>query len=395
MSKQKKRVVVALSGGVDSSVAAYVLVKKGFDVIGVFMKNWHDESVTISKECPWLEDSYDAMLVCEKLKIPFQTVDLSKEYKERIVDYMFNEYKNGKTPNPDILCNREIKFDVFLKIAIGLDADYIATGHYARIKCKVENNKKVYSLHQGHDNEKDQSYFLCQLSQFQLSRSLFPLGELSKKQVREIANKEKLITAQKKDSQGLCFIGKVKLPDFLQQQLKPKKGRIIKISSSNKLFQQKKISSDELHDNSKPFDYNIKDGQEIGFHNGAHFYTIGQRKGLAVGGTKDPLYVLKTDITQNIIYVGEGKNHPGLKRNVLFIKDENIHLTKGGKIFRTTKFQNLKARIRYRQPLQDVKLIYKDKGVYLLFEDKQSAIAQGQFAVWYEKDELIGSGVIS
>ena len=395
MSKQKKRVVVALSGGVDSSVAAYVLVKKGFDVIGVFMKNWHDESVTISKECPWLEDSYDAMLVCEKLKIPFQTVDLSKEYKERIVDYMFNEYKNGKTPNPDILCNREIKFDVFLKIAIGLDADYIATGHYARIKCKVENNKKVYSLHQGHDNEKDQSYFLCQLSQFQLSRSLFPLGELSKKQVREIANKEKLITAQKKDSQGLCFIGKVKLPDFLQQQLKPKKGRIIKISSSNKLFQQKKISSDELHDNSKPFDYNIEDGQEIGFHNGAHFYTIGQRKGLAVGGTKDPLYVLKTDITQNIIYVGEGKNHPGLKRNVLFIKDENIHLTKGGKIFRTTKFQNLKARIRYRQPLQDVKLIYKDKGVYLLFEDKQSAIAQGQFAVWYEKDELIGSGVIS
>ena len=395
MSKQKKRVVVALSGGVDSSVAAYILLKKGYDVIGVFMKNWHDESVTISKECPWLEDSYDAMLVCEKLKIPFHTVDLSKDYKERIVDYMFNEYKDGKTPNPDILCNREIKFDVFLKIAIGLDADYIATGHYARIKCKVENNKKVYSLHQGHDNEKDQSYFLCQLSQYQLSKSLFPIGELSKKQVREIANKEKLITAQKKDSQGLCFIGKVKLPDFLQQKLKPKKGRIIKISSSNKLFQQKKISSNELHDNSKPFDFNIRDGQEIGFHNGAHFYTIGQRKGLAVGGTKDPLYVIKTDITQNIIYVGEGKNHPGLKRNVLFIKDENIHLTRGGNFFRTIKFQNLKARIRYRQPLQNVKIIYKDKGVYLLFKDKQSAIAQGQFAAWYHDDELIGSGVIS
>lgn len=395
MSKQKKRVVVALSGGVDSSVAASILLKKGYDVIGVFMKNWHDESVTISKECPWLEDSYDAMLVCEKLKIPFQTVDLSKEYKERIVDYMFNEYKDGKTPNPDILCNREIKFDVFLKIAIGLDADYIATGHYARIKCKVENNKKVYSLHQGHDNEKDQSYFLCQLSQYQLSKSLFPIGELSKKQVREIANKEKLITAQKKDSQGLCFIGKVKLPDFLQQKLKPKKGRIIKISSSSKLFQQQKSSYDELHYSSKPFHYNTKDGQEIGFHNGAHFYTIGQRKGLAVGGTKDPLYVIKTDITQNIIYVGEGKNHPGLKRNVLFIKDENIHLTRGGNFSRTIKFQNLKARIRYRQPLQNVKIIYKDKGVYLLFEDKQSAIAQGQFAAWYHDDELIGSGVIS
>ena len=395
MLNQKKRVVVALSGGVDSSVAAHILVKKGYDVIGVFMKNWHDESVTISKECPWLEDSYDAMLVCEKLKIPFQTVDLSKEYKERIVDYMFNEYKNGKTPNPDILCNREIKFDVFLKIAIGLDADYIATGHYARIKCKVENNKKVYSLHQGHDNEKDQSYFLCQLSQFQLSRSLFPLGELSKKQVREIANKEKLITAQKKDSQGLCFIGKVKLPDFLQHKLKPKEGKIIKISRTNKLFMKKNFSLDDLHDNSKPLNYNIEDGQEIGFHNGAHFYTIGQRKGLAVGGTKNPLYVLKTDVKQNIIYVGEGKDHPGLMKDVLFIQDKNIHLLADDKFFRTTKVQKVKARIRYRQPLQNAKLIYKDKGLYLLFDNKQSAITKGQFAVWYQKDELIGSGVIS
>ncbi|MBT6170914.1 MAG: tRNA 2-thiouridine(34) synthase MnmA, partial [Flavobacteriaceae bacterium] len=295
MSNKKIRVVIALSGGVDSSVAAHLLVEQGYDVIGIFMKNWHDQSVTISKECPWLEDSYDAMLVSEKLSIPFQTVDLSIEYQKRIVDYMFDEYEKGNTPNPDILCNREIKFDIFLKIALKLGADFIATGHY----CRVKKNNNIYSLLMGLDKNKDQSYFLCQLSQNQLSKTLFPIGNLTKKEVRIIAKKQKLVTAEKKDSQGLCFIGKVKLPDFLQQKLKPKKGKIIKISLDNNKHLKHDIndlSYENLYKISRPFDYEYEDGEYIGDHNGAHFFTIGQRKGLAVGGTKNPLFVLKTDV---------------------------------------------------------------------------------------------------
>jgi len=394
MSEKKKCVVVALSGGVDSSVSAHLLVEQGYHVIGIFMKNWHDESVTISKECPWLEDSYDAMMVSEKLSIPFQTVDLSLEYKRRIVDYMFDEYEKGNTPNPDILCNREIKFDIFLKIALKLGADFIATGHY----CRVKKNKDNYSLLMGLDKDKDQSYFLCQLSQNQLSKTLFPIGNLTKKEVRAIAKKQKLVTAEKKDSQGLCFIGKVKLPDFLQQKLKPKKGKIIKISinsDKHSLHNTKNLIHENLYEISKPFDYKSEDGECIGVHNGAHFFTVGQRKGLSIGGTKDPLFVLKTDVFNNIVYVGEGKNHPGLYRNVLFVKNQDLHLLRKDKFIDRNKNFNVKARIRYRQPLQNALLIFVNEGAYLVFKTKQSSITKGQFAVWYNNKELLGSGVIS
>tara|TARA_B110000914_G_scaffold35008_1_gene27930 strand:- start:1322 stop:2521 length:1200 start_codon:yes stop_codon:yes gene_type:complete len=398
MSNIKKRVVVALSGGVDSSVAAHLLVEKGYEVIGIFMKNWHDESVTISNECPWLEDSYDAMIVSEKLSIPFQTIDLSKDYQKKIVDYMFNEYKNGNTPNPDVLCNREIKFDVFLKIAINLGADYIATGHYCRVKEINKNKNTVYQLLAGKDQNKDQSYFLCQLSQEQLSKTMFPIGELKKSEVRSIAKKEGLITAEKKDSQGLCFIGKVKLPDFLQQKLKKKKGKIIQISSDSSIYKNIDDFSNHSLENllkmSNSLEYVVGDGEFVGEHNGAHFFTNGQRKGLSIGGNKDPLYVIKTDVINNIIYVGEGKNHPGLFRKVLFIERDEIHLVRSDLSFENDVIMKFQARIRYRQQLQDVELCFKSKGVFLLFKNEQSAITKGQFAVWYKGDELIGSGVI-
>ena len=398
MSINKTRVVIALSGGVDSSVAAYLLKKKGYDVIGIFMKNWHDESVTVSKECPWLEDSYDAMIVSEKLAIPFQTIDLSDEYQTRIVEYMFDEYEKGNTPNPDVLCNREIKFDVFLKVALDLGADFIATGHYCRVEKIKDNDKNIFRLLEGLDQNKDQSYFLCQLSQNQLSKTLFPVGELTKKEVRLIAKEQGLITAEKKDSQGLCFIGKVKLPDFLQQKLKQKNGKIVKVSSKNKMYvnvDTTNHSIDNLLSISSSYNYNLNDGEYIGNHAGAHFFTVGQRKGLAVGGTKEPLFVLKTDIVKNIIYVGEGKNHPGLFRKVLFIKSEDLHLLRKDKFLNKENIFKLKARIRYRQPLQDASLLIIGDGAFLIFDKKQSAITKGQFAVWYKNQELLGSGVIN
>lgn len=310
---KKGRIIIGLSGGVDSSVAAYLLKEQGYEVIGLFMKNWHDESVTLSNECPWLEDSNDAMLVAEKIGIPFQTVDLSREYKERIVDYMFDEYSKGRTPNPDVLCNREIKFDVFLKIAISFGADYVATGHYCQKKSfKNQSGTKIYQLIAGKDNKKDQSYFLCQLSQKQLSNVLFPIGHLNKDQVRKIALKQNLITAEKKDSQGLCFIGKVKLPDFLQQQLKPKMGKIIEIPTNFSNYSKSKNSDNDILKRSIKPRYKPTDGIEVGKHNGAHFYTIGQRKGLGLGGNVEPLFIIDTDMDNNIIYVGQGKVHTGL-----------------------------------------------------------------------------------
>ena len=396
MSNKNKRVVVALSGGVDSSVAAYLLVKEGYDVIGVFMKNWHDDSVTISNECPWVEDSYDAMIVAEKLSIPFQSVDLSKEYQARIIDYMFEEYKNGNTPNPDILCNREIKFDVFLKVAESLGADYLATGHYCRVNSETKNKKTIYKLISGKDSNKDQSYFLCQLSQKQLSKVMFPIGDLEKKEVRKIAKQQDLITAEKKDSQGLCFVGKVKLPDFLQQKLKVKKGKIVKISSENKMYNDinfKDLSPQNLKFVSDPFKYVFDDGDVVGEHNGAHFFTVGQRKGLAVGGTKDPLFVIGTDVKNNIVYVGEGKSHPGLCRNVLFVSNDNLHFVRNDIDYNDSELFD--SRIRYRQPLEKSKLIFTENGLYFIFENSQSAIAKGQFVAWYKNDELLGSGVIS
>ena len=394
-----KRVIVGLSGGVDSSVAAYLLKEQGYEVIGLFMKNWHDDSVTISEECPWLEDSNDAMLVAEKLGIPFQTVDLSVQYKDRIVDYMFSEYEKGRTPNPDVLCNREIKFDVFMDIALELGADYVATGHYCRKGSIEKNGETIYQLLSGVDGNKDQSYFLCQLSQVQLAKALFPIGELTKPEVREIAKAQDLITAEKKDSQGLCFIGKVRLPEFLQQQLKPKEGVIVEVNESLSTY-TKDIPKFENKENelayfsTKP-SYSLDDGKVVGKHQGAHYFTKGQRKGLAVGGTKEPLFVIETDVDENVIYTGQGKSHPGLLRNVLFVTNDELHWIREDLALKDGETMNVKARIRYRQPLEEATLHKVQSGLYVEFKNKQSAITEGQFVAWYIGDELVGSGVIS
>jgi len=394
-----KRVVVGLSGGVDSSVAAYLLKEQGYDVIGLFMKNWHDDTVTISDECPWLEDSNDAMMVASTLGIPFQTVDLSEQYKEKIVDYMFREYEMGRTPNPDVLCNREIKFDVFLKIALELGADYVATGHYCRKGVINEGGKKTYQLLAGKDPNKDQSYFLCQLSQEQLSKTLFPIGELLKPEVREIAKEQGLVTAEKRDSQGLCFIGKVRLPDFLQQKLKPKEGEIIEIPSNFSAYSK---SIPEFSSEQEKFEflsakkiYSKTDGKVMGTHQGAHFFTKGQRKGLAVGGTKEPLFIIDTDVTENVIYVGQGKEHPGLYRSGLLVKPDDIHWIREDKKLELGESMKVKARIRYRQPLEKAILNLTNSGLYIIFAKPQSAISEGQFVAWYQAEELLGSGVIS
>ena len=394
-----KRVVVGLSGGVDSSVAAYLLKQQGYEVIGLFMKNWHDDSVTISEECPWLEDSNDAMLVAQKLNIPFQTVDLSQQYQERIVDYMFREYKMGRTPNPDILCNREIKFDVFMKIALDLGADFVATGHYCRKTTQSIKGKEVYSLLSGKDTNKDQSYFLCQLSQAQLAKTLFPIGEILKPDVRKIAAQQDLITADKRDSQGLCFIGKVRLPEFLQQQLAPKKGTIVEIASDSQKYNPTPSSfsseMERLQFLSTKISYSTADGKVVGEHQGAHYFTNGQRKGLAVGGTKEPLFVIATDVNENVIYTGQGKNHPGLYRRGLFVKQEEIHWIRKDLSILEGETLEVMARIRYRQKLEKATLHQTPMGMYVIFDNPQSAITQGQFVAWYNEDECLGSGVIS
>ncbi|MBT8253847.1 MAG: tRNA 2-thiouridine(34) synthase MnmA [Bacteroidia bacterium] len=394
-----KRVIVGLSGGVDSSVAAYLLKRQGYEVIGLFMKNWHDDSVTISKECPWLEDSNDAMLVAEKLGIPFQTVDLSAEYKERIVDYMFREYEQGRTPNPDVLCNREIKFDVFLKIALKLGADYVATGHYCRKESIEMEGKTIYRLLAGKDKNKDQSYFLCQLSQDQLAKTLFPLGDLTKPEVRELANTLNLITAGKKDSQGLCFIGKVRLPEFLQQKLKPKEGVIVEVPEDYEVYSEYQpdftTHEEKLKYMARRIDYDKTDGKIVGTHSGAHYFTIGQRKGLAVGGTPEPLFVIDTDVDENVIYTGQGHKHPGLFRQALFVNKDDIHWVRPDLKLEIDQSMAVLARIRYRQPLQQATLFQVDSGLYVEFKEPQSAITQGQFVAWYLDDELVGSGVIS
>lgn len=400
-----KRVIVGLSGGVDSSVSAYLLQQQGYEVIGIFMKNWHDTSVTISQECPWLEDSNDALLVAEKLGIPFQTVDLSEQYQKRIVDYMFNEYENGRTPNPDVLCNREIKFDVFLDIALSLGADYVATGHYCQKETIQKDSKEYYNLVAGADQNKDQSYFLCQLSQYQLSKALFPIGHLEKSQVRQIAKEQDLITADKKDSQGLCFIGKVKLPEFLQQQLKAKEGKVIEIPQDHHLFEKYtelhqqfdpvSPSQDILEALSKAFLYQSTDGKEVGVHQGAHFLTIGQRKGLGIGGTKYPLFVMATDVKQNIVYTGQGKGHRGLYRHCLFVRNQEVHWVREDLAIAIGDCLEVQARIRYRQPL-DKAIVYRfEKGYYVYFKEPQSAITSGQFVAWYLEGKVIGSGVIA
>ncbi len=395
----KKKVVVGLSGGVDSSVSAYLLQQQGYEVIGLFMKNWHDDSVTISDECPWLDDSNDAMMVAEKLGIPFQTVDLSAQYKERIVDYMFNEYERGRTPNPDVLCNREIKFDVFMKIALSLGADFVATGHYCRKGETEKDGETIYQLLAGKDNNKDQSYFLCQLTQEQLSKTLFPIGELQKSEVRKIAAEQNLVTADKKDSQGLCFIGKVRLPEFLQQKLQPKEGVIVEIPSENEVYKNGipnfDSETEKLNFLSKKYKYTAEDGKVVGKHQGAHYFTKGQRKGLAVGGTPEPLFVIDTDVDENIIYTGQGKNHPGIYRKALFVNPDEIHWVREDLRLPIGESKPIKARIRYRQPLQNAVLHQTEKGLYVEFETPQASITEGQFVAWYKDEELLGSGVIS
>lgn len=394
-----KRVVIGLSGGVDSSVAAYLLQQQGYEVIGLFMKNWHDDSVTISNECPWLEDSNDALLVAEKLGIPFQTVDLSAEYQKKIVDYMFSEYERGRTPNPDVLCNREIKFDVFMKIALSLGADFVATGHYCQ-KSEIEvNGETVYQLKAGADTNKDQSYFLCQLSQEQLSRSLFPIGELTKPEVREIAAQMDLITAEKKDSQGLCFIGKVRLPEFLQQKLQHKEGIIVQIDKNDPVYIYENSVDlslkQDLKAQSLKIPYTPQMGKVVGKHQGAHYFTIGQRKGLNVGGTTDPLFIIATNVETNTIYTGLSSQHPGLFKKALRIEKEEVHWIRKDLALAIGETMKVMARIRYRQPLQSATLHQFEDEMYVAFDEPQSAITEGQFAAWYLEDELVGSGVIS
>jgi len=394
-----KRVVVGLSGGVDSSVAAYLLQQQGYEVIGLFMKNWHDDSVTISNECPWLEDSNDALLVAEKLGIPFQTVDLSEQYKEKIVDYMFAEYEKGRTPNPDVLCNREIKFDVFMKIALSLGADFVATGHYCRKGETEVDGKIVYQLLSGVDTNKDQSYFLCQLSQEQLEKSLFPIGELTKPEVRAIAAEMELVTADKKDSQGLCFIGKVRLPEFLQQKLQPKDGLIYEINSNQEIYHSDKPIYDsveeELAFEASAIGYKPEMGKQVGKHQGAHYFTVGQRKGLNVGGTPEALFVIATDVETNTIYTGQGSSHPGLFKKALFVEKSEVHWIRTDMALKNGETMEVMARIRYRQELQKATLHQFENGMYVAFENPQSAITEGQFVAWYLNDELVGSGVIS
>ncbi len=393
------KIVVGLSGGVDSSVAAYLLQQQGHEVVALFMRNWNDASVTLEDECPWIEDSNDALMVAKKLGIPFQVIDMSELYKEKIVDYMFAEYEKGRTPNPDVLCNREVKFDVFLKTALALGADKVATGHYARVDSTTdENGKEIFHLQAGKDQNKDQSYFLCQLSQEQLSKALFPIGELTKPEVREIAREMGLVTADKKDSQGLCFIGKVSLPTFLQQQLEPKEGDIVEIFKDFPGFRQPlpefSTKEEELEYLSQKIKYKKTDGKVIGRHPGAHYFTIGQSKGLGIGGHAESCFIISRDMESNTLFVGEGKNFPGLFSKVIRIAPEDVHwvredlrLEEGGQL-------EVQARIRYRQPLERATLHQFASGLYLEFEQPQSAVAEGQFAAWYGGEELMGSGVI-
>ena len=394
------KIVVGLSGGVDSSVAAYLLQKQGHVVIALFMRNWNDASVTLEDECPWIEDSNDALMVAQKLGIPYQVIDMSELYKEKIVDYMFDEYKKGRTPNPDVLCNREVKFDVFLKTALSLGAEKVATGHYARVDSSFdENGKEIFHLLAGKDNNKDQSYFLCQLNQEQLSKSLFPIGELTKPEVRVIAREMDLVTADKKDSQGLCFIGKVSLPTFLQQQLEPKEGEIVEIFKDFDGFHQEipQFSSklEELQFLSQKIKYEKSDGKVIGKHQGAHYFTIGQSKGLGIGGHVESCFLISRDMETNTIFVGEGKKFPGLFRKALKIENNEVHWVREDLKLKNGESMKVKARIRYRQTLEEATLYQFEEGFFIEFENPQSAIAEGQFAAWYLEDELVGSGVIS
>jgi tRNA-specific 2-thiouridylase len=396
----KTKVIIGLSGGVDSSVAAWVLKEQGFDVTGLFMRNWNDTTGLLQSECHWEDDLMFAGMVAKKLDIPFHFVDLSEPYRKRVIDYMFAEYEKGRTPNPDVLCNREIKFDSFADEARKLGGDFVATGHYCRKDTISVNNTFIYRLLSGKDENKDQSYFLCQVSQEQLAYSLFPIGGMTKPEVRAVAERLKLPTAKRKDSQGICFVGKVHLPTFLQHKLEAKKGDIIEISSSHDYVERHpglpvdNISEAELEELVKPHHYEHSSGKVIGIHNGAHFFTIGQRKGINVGGHKDPLFVIGTDVEKNILYVGEGQSHPGLYRKGLFIKKDEVHRIRTDIEMTDGENREYMVRIRYRQPLQKARLYVRKNGMYVIFNKLQRGVAPGQFAAWYDGEEVLGSGVI-
>lgn len=458
------KVCIGLSGGVDSSVAALLLKQQGYDVFALFMQNWHDASTTLHGDCEWEEDRFVAEMVARKIGIPFYFVDLSKEYRQRVVDYMFDEYEKGRTPNPDVLCNREIKFDAFLECARKLGADYVATGHYCRKETVQDaEGRTIHRILAGTDPNKDQSYFLCQLSQDQLSRAMFPIGDIVKPEVRRLAREADLPSADKKDSQGICFVGKVDLPTFLQQKLKPCEGDVIEVydayyadneqyayitqtlssllkdgESEVKMitdyvsedkavpsvskgcpFDPEKIgalSDEQLMKLSHPVSYDIRFetetyrsgrkhikktrykenpyGRIVGRHDGAQFYTIGQRKGLNIGGHKDSIFVIETDIPRNLIYVGEGHTHKGLSRSCLRIDPSEIHWIREDLEMLPGEMRRYRVRIRYRQPLQDATLIMRANGMYILFDAPQRGITPGQFAAWYDGEEMLGSGVI-
>ena len=463
MDKSKIKVCVGLSGGVDSSVAAYLLKQQGYDVFAMFMQNWHDADSTLHGDCEWEEDRFVAEMVARKIGIPFYFVDLSKQYRQRVVDYMFDEYAKGRTPNPDVLCNREIKFDAFLQVALKYGADYVATGHYCR-KEEIPGQAIVRIL-EGADPNKDQTYFLCQLSQEQLARTLFPIGDITKPEVRRIAKEADLPSAEKKDSQGICFVGKVDLPTFLKQKLTSVEGDIVEVFDAyygaDELYQwqqnllsgllkpgealertvryapeEKILTSDgkplgispfredavaaltdeELQKLATPVHYQItfetetyrsgkkhikktrwKEnpfGRIVGTHEGAQFYTIGQRKGLGVGGHADPLFVIATDTEANRVYVGEGHNHKGLSRFCLRVAPEEIHWIRTDLAMQPGEIRRYRVRIRYRQPLQSATLLMRETGLYILFDAPQRGISPGQFAVWYDGQEMLGSGVI-
>ena len=404
----KGKIAIGLSGGVDSSVAAWLLKQQGYDLLGMFMINWRETTGTLSGDCPWEDDIIFAQLVARKLDIPFEVVDLSDSYSKRVVDYMFGEYRSGRTPNPDVLCNREIKFDMFTKAAFERGASHVATGHYCRKETVTIDGKETHRLLAGVDPGKDQSYFLCQLSQQQLSTALFPIGNLMKSEVRRIAGENGLVTARRKDSQGICFVGKVDLPVFLQQKLEARDGIIVEIPATFDGFsipknQQSTINNQKspdhiLHEKLKtlaaPYCYNPADGRIAGKHRGAHFFTIGQRKGLNVGGMAEPLFVIGIDVENNVVYTGQGDQHPGLYHSALFVDAADIHWIRPDMEMHTGDERRMSVRVRYRQPLLGATLYRFSEGIYILFDQPQRSIAPGQFAAWYSGDELAGSGVI-
>lgn len=397
-----KKAVVGISGGVDSSVAAYLLKQQGYEVEGLFMINWHDTTGTLAGDCPWNDDLIFAELVARKLGIRLTTVDFSEEYRKRVVDYMFSEYERGRTPNPDVLCNREVKFDLFIREARNIGADFVATGHYCRKETDVRNGQTVQHLLRGLDPNKDQSYFLCQLSQAQLEHALFPVGHLMKQEVRDLAREQGLATAERKDSQGICFVGKVDLPEFLKQKLHVREGQIFEIpgnlpeySAYSRKHKEFLHTGEGIEALSTDFIYEPKQGNPSGRHNGAHFYTIGQRKGLNIGGKAEPVFVIATDTTHNNLYVGMGHDHPGLNRWGLFIPGADIHWIRPDLALRPGEVRRQLVRVRYRQPLQDATLYMKEEGLYMIFDKKQRGITSGQFAAWYDGEELVGSGVIT